>query len=167
MNDPIKRMRNPISLAVQVALLASAPVTVAIAQDDNYDDLAIDEIIVTSRKREETVVEIPMNIATVSSEEILARNLLQKEDVFRTVAGAAAPRGQIILRGLSGGNDSTPDTTSVFTDDIPFDTSDLFDVERIDILRGPQGTLFGRNSTTKGRNSRLEMLIPLRQFPRI
>jgi len=146
MKDPMKRMRNPISSAVQIALLATAPATMAIAQDQAYDEMAIDEIIVTSRKRSETVIEVPMNIATVSSEEILARNLLQKEDVYRTIAGAAAPRGQLILRGLAGGNDSTPDTTSIFTDDIPYDTSDLFDVERIEVLRGPQGTLYGSNA---------------------
>ena len=146
MKEPLKRTRSPISSAVQLALLAGAPGGVALAQDSGYDDLAIDEIVVTSRKREETVVEIPMNIATVNSEEILARNLLQREDVYRTIAGAAAPRGQLILRGLSGGNDSTPDTTSVFTDDIPYDTSDLFDVERIEVLRGPQGTLYGSNA---------------------
>ena len=146
MKEPMKRIHNPISSAVQFALLASAPAGVALAQDDGYEDLAIDEIIVTSRKREETMVEVPMNIASVNQEEILARNLLQKEDVYRTVAGAAAPRGELILRGLSGGNDSTPQTTSVFTDDIPYDTSDLFDVERIEVLRGPQGTLYGSNA---------------------
>jgi len=146
MKEPTKRMRNPVSIAVQVALLATAPATMAVAQDTGADDLYIDEIIVTSRKRNETLVEVPMNIATVDSQEILARNLLTKEDVFRTIAGAAAPRGQLILRGLSGGNDSTPDTTSVWTDDIPFDTSDLFDVERIEVLRGPQGTLYGSNA---------------------
>jgi len=146
MKKPIKRMRNPISIAVQVALLAASPATIALAQSQTADNLVIDEILVTARKRSETLVEVPMNIATVSSEEILARNLLQKEDVYRTIAGAAAPRGQLILRGLSGGNDSTPDTTSVWTDDIPFDTSDLFDVERIEILRGPQGTLYGSNA---------------------
>lgn len=146
MKKPIKRMRNPISVAVQIALLAASPTTVALAQSQTADNLVIDEIIVTARKRDETVLEVPMNIATVGAEEILARNLLQKEDVYRTIAGAAAPRGQLILRGLSGGNDSTPDTTSVWTDDIPFDTSDLFDVERIEILRGPQGTLYGSNA---------------------
>lgn len=146
MKAPMNRIKNPVSAAVQIALLAVAPATLAIAQDTGYEEQAIDEIIVTSRKRSETLVEVPMNIATVNAEEILARNLLQKEDVFRTIAGASAPRGQIILRGLSGGNDSTPDTTSVFTDDIPYDTSDLFDVERIEVLRGPQGTLYGSNA---------------------
>ena len=75
MKEPMKRTRSPISSAVQIALLAGTPGGVALAQDTSYEDLAIDEIVVTSRKREETVVEIPMNIATVNSEEILARNL--------------------------------------------------------------------------------------------
>lgn len=145
MTKLMKQTRNPISSAVQIALLTASPATVALAQSDG-SDVYIDEIIVQARKRDETMVEVPMNIAAVSSEEILARNLLQKEDVFRTIAGAAAPRGEIILRGLSGGNDSTPDTTSVWTDDILYDTDDLFDVERIEVLRGPQGTLYGSNA---------------------
>jgi outer membrane receptor protein involved in Fe transport len=140
-----KRTRNPISAAVQIALLTASPATVVLAQDDSAD-VYIDEIIVAARKRDETMVEVPMNIAMVGSEEILARNLLVKEDIYRTIAGGANPRGELILRGLSGGNDSTPNTTSVWTDDILYETSDLFDVQRIEILRGPQGTLFGSNS---------------------
>lgn len=142
------RVRNPISAAVQVALLASAPGALALAQSSSSsaETQAIDEITVTSRKREESLVEVPMNIATVDAGEILARNLFKKEDIYRTVAGAASPRGQLILRGLSGSNDSTPDTTSSWTDDIPYDSSDLFDVQRVEVLRGPQGTLFGSNA---------------------
>ncbi|WP_082990159.1 TonB-dependent receptor [Woeseia oceani] len=142
----LQRVRNPISAAVQIALLATAPASITFAQNSEAGDLTIDEIIVTSRKREESLVEVPMNIATVNEQEILARNLFKKEDIYRTVAGAASPRGQLILRGLSGGNDSTPDTTSAWTDDIPYDSSDLFDVQRVEVLRGPQGTLFGSNA---------------------
>ncbi len=144
----MQRVRNPISAAVQVALLASAPGALVLAQSSSTsaENQAIDEITVTSRKREESLVEVPMNIATVDAGEILARNLFKKEDIYRTVAGAASPRGQLILRGLSGSNDSTPDTTSAWTDDIPYDSSDLFDVQRVEVLRGPQGTLFGSNA---------------------
>jgi outer membrane receptor protein involved in Fe transport len=146
MRTPIFRVRNPISAAVPLALITSTPATLAVAQDYEANELAIDEIVVTSRKREESLVEVPMNIASVGQQEILARNLFKKEDIYRTVAGAANPRGELILRGLSGGNDSTPDTTSAWTDDIPFDSSDLFDVQRVEVLRGPQGTLFGSNA---------------------
>jgi outer membrane receptor protein involved in Fe transport len=149
----MKRIKNPVSTAVQIALLATAPATFAIAQDDSIDEVAIDEIFVTARKKRELAIEVPMNIAVIGAAEISSRNLITREDVYRSVAGAAAPgiggdnqRGQLILRGLSGSNDATPDTSSVFTDGIPFEFDDLYDVERIEILRGPQGTLYGSNA---------------------
>jgi iron complex outermembrane receptor protein len=123
-------------------------VSSAVAQDAGQDqaDDNTDVIYVTSRKRPELLVEVPMNIAVVGAEEIAHRNLIDKEDAYRTFAGAANPRGQLILRGLSGGNDSTPDTTSTWTDGVEFDFGNLYDVERIEVLRGPQGTLWGSNA---------------------
>lgn len=131
------------------AMAISAPV---IAQD-NEEEFTIEEIFVTARKRQELLTEVPMNVAAVGEAEIKSRNLLNKEDVYRSIAGASSPgvggdngRGELILRGLSGGNDSTPNTSSVFTDGIPFEFDDLYDVERIEVLRGPQGTLYGSNA---------------------
>lgn len=138
--------------SVALAVMAAFNPQVAQAQESN-ELTAIDEITVTARKRQELLIEVPMNIAVVGAAEISARNLITREDVYRSIAGAAAPgvygdnqRGQLILRGLSGSNDATPDTSSVFTDGVPFEFDDLYDVERVEILRGPQGTLYGSNA---------------------
>lgn len=140
--------RNSISKAVQAALLVAAPATVLFAQDEEatQGDRYIEEVTVTARKKEESLMEVPMNITAVGSDEILERNLINKEEIYRTVAGAASPGGELILRGLAGSNSSTPGTTSTWTDDIPFNFSDLYDVQRVEVLRGPQGTLYGSNA---------------------
>ncbi len=149
--------RKPLARAVSVALagslIATTLVVPAHAQDAVDEETVIDEIYVTARKKRELAIEVPMNIAVIGAAEISSRNLITKEDAYRSVAGAAAPgvggdnqRGQIILRGLSGSNDSTPDTSSVYTDGIPFEFDDLYDVERVEVLRGPQGTLYGSNA---------------------
>ncbi|MCC5824669.1 TonB-dependent receptor [Alkalimonas sp.] len=111
------------------------------ATDDN-----VEVITVTSRKRVETIIEVPMNVSSISALEIADRNLITKEDLQRTLAGAASPTGVLILRGLSGGNSAAPSTTSSFTDDIPFNFVDLYDIEAVEVLRGPQGTLWGSNA---------------------
>lgn len=138
-----------VTLAGAVACFACALASMPVcAQDESgqAEDIAIEEVIVTARKREESVLDIPMNIAVVDEAEIINRNLLDKRDLYRTLAGAASPTGQLILRGLSGGNSFTPNTTSTWTDGIPFDFGNLYDVERVEVLRGPQGTLWGSNA---------------------
>lgn len=145
-------MKNLSQRTLKMALLGSCAATAMVstsllAQDADADeDTSFEEIYVTARKKQELIVEVPMNIATVGQREIAKRNLVAKEDVYRTVAGAANPRGELILRGLSGSNSSVPGTTATWTDGMPYDFSNLFDVERVEVLRGPQGTLWGSNA---------------------
>lgn len=144
---------NPLCLAIGASLAMGAWFTSPVsaqeaAQQTEAEARAtqLDVITVTSRKREENIMEVPMNITAISDQEIRDRNLSNVQDIYRTIAGGATATGQLILRGLSGGNTPSPGTTSTFVDGIPFTFGNLFDVERIEVLRGPQGTLYGSNA---------------------
>jgi outer membrane receptor protein involved in Fe transport len=126
--------------------VAAVGVTAVLAVPQVKAQQDIDEIVVTARKKEEVVLDIPMNISTITETEIKARNIIDKTELYRTIAGAASPRGELILRGLSGSNSAYPNTTNVWTDGIPFDFDNVYDVERVEVLRGPQGTLYGSNA---------------------
>lgn len=143
---------NVLALAMAAAVGVALP---AYAQQVQSEDEQAEQaeqvnaqetITVTSRKRTESIVEVPMNVTSISAIEVADRNITSKDELYRTLAGAASPTGALILRGLSGGNGSAPGTTSSFTDDIPFNFGDLFDIQAVEVLRGPQGTLWGSNA---------------------
>ena len=121
-----------------------------------------EEIVVTSRKREETVQDVPISVAAPSESELHDRGAETIEDVAANVAGFTVQnlgpgQSQVALRGVSAGQivrdqpgvkeqvgiylDESVMSLSLFTPDV-----DLFDMNRVEVLRGPQGTLFGSGS---------------------
>ena len=126
----IDRIKNRAKSAAVVA-----GVTAVLSTPNISAQNAIDEIVVTARKKPEVILDIPMNISSISEEEMKIRNIIDKESLYRTIAGAASPRGQLILRGLSGSNSSTPGTTNVWTDGVPFNFSNVYDVQRVEIFQ--------------------------------
>jgi iron complex outermembrane receptor protein len=121
-----------------------------------------EEMTVTARKREETVQEVPMSVAAPTESELRDRGAETIEDVAANVAGFTVQnlgpgQSQIAMRGVSSGQivrdqpgvkeqvgvylDESVISLSLFTPDI-----DLFDLSRVEVLRGPQGTLFGSGS---------------------
>jgi len=121
-----------------------------------------EEITVTSRKREETIQEVPMSVAAPTESELRDRGAETIEDVAANVAGFSVQnlgpgQSQLAIRGVSSGQiardqpgvkeqagfylDESVISLSLFTPDV-----DLFDLSRVEVLRGPQGTLFGSGS---------------------
>ncbi len=139
------------------ALLASA--ISAAAEESGASALAIQEIIVTARKMEESLQDVPISITAFSAEEIEAHGIKSLEDLGPSVPNFDLTRGQgysvetsISIRGITTRDTAAgfDPTVAVILDDvyigraIGFNTT-LLDLERIEILRGPQGTLQGRN----------------------
>lgn len=133
------------------------------ASSGDADESATADIVVTAQKREERLVDVPMSVAVLSGETLQRRGYTQFRDFANEVAGltyttAGAGYTQISLRGVTTGTDVSA-TVGVYVDDVPFGSSSayvqggqtaldvgLFDVDRIEVLRGPQGTLYGAST---------------------
>jgi iron complex outermembrane receptor protein len=141
---------------LSAALLLAGPATNAVAQGE----IALEEVIVTARKREESIQEVPVSVTSIGKE-LREASLRRLDDIqsftpnvyIRNTTGI--PGGAAIsIRGVSyQETDKTLDPSiGVVMDGLYLGTSSgsllqNFDTARIEVLRGPQGTLFGKNTT--------------------
>lgn len=153
-------MRVNVSL---IAVMASAVPNLAYAQSSAPDQAAeqkdSNEIVVTANKREQSANDVGLTIAVSSAEDLDNRGISGPADLAKLVPGFTFTQSiystpVFTLRGI-GLYDATfgaPPSVSVYTDQIPrnvpvmSDALDL-DIERVEVLKGPQGTLFGQSST--------------------
>lgn len=123
------------------------------------DEAVGGEIIVTATKRAESVNDVPMSITAASGDDLVAAGIRGAEDLGKIVPGftftqSAYSTPVYSLRGVGFYNydiASTP-TVTVYQDEAPLAFSAMsrgagFDLERVEVLKGPQGLLFGSNST--------------------
>ena len=124
--------------------------------------LPLQAVTVTATLREEELSDVPFSIAAPTAKDLRERGATNIEDIAANVAGFSVQnlgpgQSQVAIRGASAGQiardqpgvkeqagvylDDTPVSLSLFTPDL-----DLFDVSRVEVLRGPQGTLFGSGS---------------------
>ena len=96
MNHSTIFTKKPLVAAIGTALASSSPVVVA--QTDTSDEGMLDEIIVTSTRREASIQDIPYNISAVGGDEIVGRNILDTAELMRTVSGVS-----VIDRGYRNG----------------------------------------------------------------
>lgn len=143
------------------SLLLLIPVLPTVAQDNgNSARSLMEEIVVTSRRREESLLDTPQAISAMTSEQMQVQGVHSIDDASQFVPNVTltsaerANNTRIVIRGIGGG---FPDPVRVFGSGMYIDghyipTSiggymSTVDIERIELLRGPQGTLFGKNVT--------------------
>ncbi|WP_156413654.1 TonB-dependent receptor [Lacimicrobium alkaliphilum] len=157
---------SPTKTAAALCIQAVLAATPALAQQDqgdsSKDTKVLEQITVTAQKRTQSIQEVPISIATLSGEKF--ENMFSAgEDILALASrvpglyaessnGRAAPR--FYIRGL-GNTDfdlAASQPVSIIMDEVVMEnvilkSFPLFDVERVEVIRGPQGTLFGRNTT--------------------
>ncbi|MFT4636305.1 MAG: iron complex outermembrane receptor protein [Chitinophagales bacterium] len=137
-------------MLVSIALVGLAP---------NIAAAPLEEIVVTAERRTQSQQDVPLSITTITGDAIGVSGISEIRDVALktpnlSITNFTIAEPQVFLRGVGTTSDSagSDPTVSMFVDDVYIarsggGSSDLFDLERIEILRGPQGTLYGRNAT--------------------
>lgn len=151
---------NRLFSAISVALLATTGVDIPTAQAQG-GALVIEEVVVTARRREERLQDVPIAVTALSGDELIQRGITEVIHLRQVTPGMTVSRTAngpaTIIYGLRG--QQARDT--VITQDAPValyvdevimtpvagSGLGLFDLESVQVLKGPQGTLFGRNTT--------------------
>jgi outer membrane receptor protein involved in Fe transport len=154
----------PLAVAVAAAgLLATGGVRDAARAADadaaagGANELA--EITVTAQKRTEDIKDIPLSVSAIGGDELAGHHIADYDDITRTVpsvsfqAGAGPGLENIEIRGVSSTSGSA--TVGIYIDEVSITVKNdvdgavqpkLFDLDRVEVLRGPQGTLYGASS---------------------
>jgi len=145
-------------------LMAGSLAALAVTMPAHADEATGDEhdIVVTAQKREQRLIDVPQSVSVVSGDALENVQATNFSDYLKLVPGlqlnqTTAGFGRLVLRGVNTG--SVASTVAVYQDETTFGSSsglvngailagdfDTFDVERIEVLRGPQGTIYGASS---------------------
>jgi iron complex outermembrane receptor protein len=155
----------PPARLVGLLALAILPPLASIAADIVTPSDSLAEIVVTARKREEKVMDVPLSIVTFSAADLDARNAgdlrALGDSIPNVIIGTSnTDRGQnIVIRGISTVARSIGQETGVavyldgvYTGRTETYNQELADISQVEVLRGPQGTIFGRNTTAGAIN---------------
>jgi outer membrane receptor protein involved in Fe transport len=156
MNENRTRNASTVAGAVALALAAAA----AGAQESAATNL--NEVVVTAQKRTQALADIPMSVSVVAGEALERARATDFQDIASMVPGLSLISSQpgvtrVTLRGINTGGVAS--TVGIYINDVPFGSSsglangailsgdiDTFDMQRVEVLRGPQGTLYGASA---------------------
>ena len=153
--------RNSIALAVAAAIASPLMSHSAWAQE-KPEATNLDEVVVTAQKISQSVIDVPLSISVLGGDDLERTQSLNMQDYVKLVPGLQLTQsepgfGRLVLRGINTGGVAS--TVGVYVDETTFGSSsglangailagdfDTFDIARVEVLRGPQGTLYGASS---------------------
>ena len=150
-----------LAAAAATLFALASPVLAQNASQQGDENDVIEEIIVTATRRAEALQDVPLSITAFSQEELTEKGIVGYQGLAYNTPGAILNRASanfnnFSVRGIAtnGYNANLQSMVAIYLDELPISSNgnstildpNLFDVERVEFLRGPQGTLFGSNS---------------------
>lgn len=147
-----------LSLSIALAFSGHSASVLAEEADSNASSPRLDEVVVSARRIDESARELPFTINVVNAQEVSRRKLMSLEDLLRSIPGVdvssfgGSNDTNVRIRGMGSMFQISAEDSSVVVnvDGVPLSsrtaTLAVMDIERIEVLKGPQATLFGRNS---------------------
>jgi len=164
MRQPAMRRRvSRTAFLLATSALAAAIAAPALAQSSSASDVQ-EEVVVTANKRVENILTVPASVTAVGEGLIQRLQANSLSDLAAYVPGlnvqsSGTDANRLIIRGLTTGPNDLSPSVGVYIDDAPFGSNsgyalgalfspdvDPFDLERVEVLRGPQGTLYGAST---------------------
>jgi outer membrane receptor protein involved in Fe transport len=147
------------ALAFAVAATLAAAQAAAQTQSPAGDLKIIDQVIVTAQKRSESIQDVPIAVSAFTAADLTSRGMDGGKDILQAIPNVSFSKSQYTsfnlqvrgigskLIGISGDQGVGIHVNNVPLGGSRFFEAEFYDIERIELLRGPQGTLYGRNST--------------------
>ena len=149
------RFYRPLFSMLAIALFAAAPAAVT-----GQEESRLVELVVTAQKREQSLQDIPVAVTAVAGEQLVEYGITDVFDLQQNVPSLLSDRSQVSttanfsIRGIgtSAQNFGLEPSVGLYVDGVyraqPSSIiNELVDIERVEVVRGPQGTLFGRNTS--------------------
>lgn len=134
------------------AIAMPAAAQTAPEPETSQEATSLGDVIVTAQRREQRILDVPVSVNVVSSEQLDRQNITTLADLSRAVPALNGAGGALSVRGVAttGVSRSSEAAVSVVVDGVVMGRAaiaNLFDIQRVEVLSGPQGMLFGKNAS--------------------
>ncbi|MCW1429956.1 TonB-dependent receptor plug domain-containing protein [Novosphingobium sp. JCM 18896] len=155
-------MRNAVKPGLRLATAMLAVLSVPAYAQDSDDSRGVNEIIVTAQRKQQSVLDVPLSIQATSADQLANAGIKQMSDLQLTTPGFATSNAsgynQMFIRGIGNSIFVGADpSVATFIDEVPrvFGSmvNNFVDVERVEVIKGAPGALYGRNATGGAVNS--------------
>ena len=156
----VLRELTSIATCLAVSGMLAFPGELALAQTDENDEVVYEEILVTAQKREQRLMDVPISFQAFDGQQLETRGMGDLTSFINEIPGASTNLSwspsitQVQLRGTGVTGAQGSAVVGFYVDEVPFiipnaqlaPISNMYDLERVEVLRGPQGTLWGLGS---------------------